>query len=253
MINGAQAEKIEQGELHESSGLNTKDIVRIVANDSVSERLFDLDRLLSLMIHQIRNHCMSVKGYASLLSYQGDVDDDSKKWISKINMGLCSLEDFLSGFENYRLSRIPSVSAVNLAFTVKSAIQMFSGEEIRGVRFYVDIPDDVKIVGDANDIRKMVYHAIRNAVEAVSEGGFVRVSFKSGDGIQGWVLEVEDNGCGMSREQLRQALELLFTTKNGHIGCGLNLIVAAAQRIGAVVEIDSARGAGTVLRIKKAE
>jgi len=203
------------------------------------------------MIHQIRNHCMSVKGYASLLSYQEDVDEDARKWISKINMGLCSLEEFLTGFENYRLSRLPSIAQVDVAFAVKSALQMLPRRATERISFRVDVSEGARVMGDANDMRKMIFHAVKNAVEAIPESGTVRISFRDDGDKTGWVLEIVDDGHGMNRQQVEQALELLHTTKNGHIGCGLNLIIAAARRMGAVVEIDSAKGEGTVVRVKK--
>ena len=213
----------------------------------------NFDRLLSMIIHQIRNHCMSVKGYTSLLSYDDGVSDTARNWISKINLGLCSLEEFLSGFENYRLSKVPTFQPVRLRFAVKSAIQLLGKDKIEGLKVLLDIDEDAEIIGDPADIRKMLYHAIRNSVEAIAErgsSGEIVIRFSSGDSGK-WTLEVIDNGCGMSKQQVLKAKDLLYTTKNGHIGCGLNFIISAASRIGAYVEIESQKGYGTTLRVKK--
>lgn len=250
-MKGSQARKIELQGYEQGTHAGLKDRACIVVSGSASDRLFDLDRLFSLMIHQIRNHCMSVKGYASLLSYQDEVDEDARKWITKINMGLSSLEEFLTGFENYRLSRMPSASRIDVGFIVRSALQMLPKESIERIHLDVDIPEGAEIIGDANDIRKMVYHAVRNAVEAIPNSGTVEISFNGSAGEPGWVIEIRDDGIGMSQQQVEKALEILYTTKQGHIGCGLNLMVAAARRVGASVEIDSTKGKGTVIRFKK--
>jgi len=213
----------------------------------------NFDRLLSMIIHQVRNHCMSVKGYTSLLSYDDGVSDTAKNWISKINLGLCSLEEFLSGFENYRLSKVPAFQPVRLRFAVRSALQLLGKEKTETLKVSMDIDEEAEIVGDPADIRKMLYHAIKNSVEALEDKntqGEVIIRFIDNES-DNWVIEVIDNGCGMSQQQVVKAKELLYTTKNGHIGCGLNFIMSAASRIGAYVEIESLKGHGTTLRIRK--
>ncbi len=213
----------------------------------------NFDRLLSMIIHQVRNHCMSVKGYTSLLSYDDGVSDTARNWISKINLGLCSLEEFLSGFESYRLSKVPTFQPVRLRFAVRSALQLLGKEKTEILKVSIDIGEEAEIVGDPADIRKMLYHAIKNSVEALGDkttNGEIIIRFVDGESGK-WVIEVIDNGCGMSQQQVIKAKELLYTTKNGHIGCGLNFIISAASRIGACVEIESLKGYGTTLRIKK--
>lgn len=62
-------------------------------------------------------------------------------------------------------------------------------------------------------------------------------------------IEVRDNGRGMSTETLRQVLNPFFTTRTTrHVGLGLPLLAAAAERCDGHLAVDSQPGSGTVVR-----
>lgn len=65
-------------------------------------------------------------------------------------------------------------------------------------------------------------------------------------------LEVIDNGVGMSAEVQRRALELFYTTKTRGLGTGLglSLVQGVVDRAGGQLEIESAEGAGTTMRLR---
>jgi len=218
-----------------------------------AEGMVNLEKLLSIMIHQVRNHCMSVKGYASLLSYEEDLNDEARKWVGKINKGMAGLEGFLSTFENYRLSKMPSVGAIDPVIVLNDVWNELSSSK-GAVELRIDVPGDSRIMGDINDFRKMLRHLLANAIEAIEERGVIEFSFRnlSGtDGAERWMIELRDNGSGMNAEQLANVDRLFYTTKSGHLGCGLNLVFAAASRMRADVEIETAPGHGTVARVVK--
>ena len=67
----------------------------------------------------------------------------------------------------------------------------------------------------------------------------------------GWVLEVKDDGLGMSAETLRKAFDPFFTTrpKNQSTGLGLTLVHGVVRLHGGQVVIESVEGKGTCVRI----
>ena len=85
-----------------------------------------------------------------------------------------------------------------------------------------------------------------NAIEAVSPGaGKVRIGcVQNGEGIE---ISVEDNGSGMTEEQVRQATEPFFSTKQKKGGTGLGLFIArqVVEAHGGELRIRSRIGEGT--------
>ncbi len=65
------------------------------------------------------------------------------------------------------------------------------------------------------------------------------------------LIEVSDNGCGMSETVRAQAFDPFFTTRErGHgTGLGLSTVQGFAHQLGGTVEIDSIPGQGTTVRL----
>jgi CheY-like chemotaxis protein len=110
------------------------------------------------------------------------------------------------------------------------------------------------VMGKASELREAITNLIFNAVDAMPEGGALTVRTErlgSGSGGKPRVrLEIEDTGPGMDAETRKRCLEPFFTTKGERgTGLGLAMVYGAAQRHKARLEIDSAPGAGTRMRL----
>ena len=100
------------------------------------------------------------------------------------------------------------------------------------------------VSGRGHELREVFTNLILNAVDALPEGGTIRVGSKvRGGRVLAWV---QDDGIGMSEEVRRRLFEPFFTTKgDGGTGLGLSLVYGILQRHGAGVRVESQPGAGT--------
>lgn len=95
-------------------------------------------------------------------------------------------------------------------------------------------------------LSRLVRNLLLNATKASSAGDRILVSARESEGRV--VIEIEDRGKGMSREQIRH----LFTsdkTRAGGAGCGTLSILACVEELDAELEVESAPGAGTRVRL----
>ena len=121
--------------------------------------------------------------------------------------------------------------------------------EAHGVSFRVDAaPDTGTFSVDARAVRSMLTNLIDNAVDACrivqgADSHEVKILL-SGD-ADNIVIEIADNGMGMSREVREKALTLFFSSK-GTGGTGLSLFIAdkIARSHGGAIEIESEAGEG---------
>ena len=103
---------------------------------------------------------------------------------------------------------------------------------------------------DRTQFELMVLNIAANANHAMPGGGVFEVT--AGTGASGVAIGFRDTGTGMTPEVQARAFDPFFTTKPAGEGTGLGLSVARdlIQRAGGRIGVDSAVGAGTVIRIE---
>ena len=121
----------------------------------------------------------------------------------------------------------------------------------RGVEIDVqcELADIPPLAGDPAELREMLTNLVFNAVDAMPEGGTLRLQTGLDDGELR--LRVSDTGTGMDEETRRRCLEPFYTTKGEHgTGLGLSAVYGIIQRHGGVMDIESEKGKGTTFCIR---
>lgn len=120
--------------------------------------------------------------------------------------------------------------------------------EGRQIDLVVEDGEEAAVVGDAPAIREALTNLIFNAVDAMPNGGLIRLETSSeGEWV---VLRVSDTGLGMSEEVRRRCLEPFFTTKGAQgSGLGLAMVYGIVERHGGRMNIQSKLGYGTTFEI----
>jgi len=112
-------------------------------------------------------------------------------------------------------------------------------------------PDARWVKSDANQLELAVLNLVINARDAMPEGGEIAISVRPAQRPDSVELAVHDTGIGMPKDVSDRALEPFFTTNPAGKGTGLGLaqVFGAARQSGGAVEIDSAPGRGTTVRL----
>ncbi|QTQ35379.1 Two component system sensor histidine kinase, PEP-CTERM system related [Aromatoleum petrolei] len=107
----------------------------------------------------------------------------------------------------------------------------------------------VEVIAHPERLERVIGHVLQNALEATRDDGRVAVRIKpASDGSA--VLSVEDNGCGMTKEFVREQLFRPFqTSKTGGMGIGAFEAQQYIREIGGSIAVDSEPGEGTRVSI----
>ncbi len=106
-----------------------------------------------------------------------------------------------------------------------------------------------RILGTESDIRDALTNLVFNAVDAMPDGG--TLTLRTRQVAQLVELDLCDTGAGMDEETRRRCIEPFFTTKGERgTGMGLAMVYGMVQRHDAQIEIESALGAGTTVRLQ---
>lgn len=119
-----------------------------------------------------------------------------------------------------------------------------------GVETELDVPEQLTIVCDRAQTIEMLTNVVRNAAEAMPNGG--RLFVMAYETKRTVAIEMRDTGVGIDRRALRQALEPFYTTKGSrtmNFGLGLAYCYSVMRKHGGTLDLDSAPGRGTTVSL----
>ncbi len=123
--------------------------------------------------------------------------------------------------------------------------------ELVSVRFEVGFnarAEKDAVRGEGSALREALINLVHNALDAMPEGG--RLAVATENAADDVIVSVTDSGIGMDAETRERALEPFFTTKGERgTGLGLSMVYGIVQRHGGQIEIESAPGKGTTVRL----
>ncbi|MBN1241435.1 MAG: hypothetical protein JXA15_01860 [Spirochaetales bacterium] len=138
-------------------------------------------------------------------------------------------------------SALPELGPVDVAKGFEEALSLMSEFALSRITVSRDCAA-VHARGKREDLMRIWYNLIRNAVQAMAYQGELGLSARVEDGMA--VARVRDNGPGIPEEIRDRVFEPFFTTKPGGEGLGLGLMVARriAEGFGGSVEFESRPG-----------
>jgi two-component system sensor kinase FixL len=117
------------------------------------------------------------------------------------------------------------------------------------IRVVLDVPSDAQeVLGDERQLSIVFGNLVRNARDAMPDGGELRVSAERRDGDT--LVTVADTGHGIKAENLSRISEPLFSTKVRGIGLGLAITRAILDKHGAGLAVQSEEGKGAAFTVR---
>lgn len=230
-----------------------------------SERLRALGQMASGIGHDINNALTPIHSYVeSVLTHEKGLSPDGRR---QLEIALRAAGDIASTVERMRefyrrRSSTIEMIAVDLNRVAREVIDLTKARwsdmaQERGIQIEIQLDLAAELptpVGIESELREALINLVLNGVDAMPSGGRLRLSTRSELASQQSVrrvwIEVCDNGVGMDEHTRGRCLEPFFSTKGDRgSGLGLSMVYGIVQRHGADLEIDSAQGTGTCVRI----
>jgi signal transduction histidine kinase len=213
-----------------------------------SEKMAAIGELVASVVHEMRNPLSSVKLNFQIIGRSLDRGGPLREHYS-IGLGqIAQLEKMLSNLLDYSkpitLEKIPFRLETVLADCIQQLQSSLEGCSIE-FETHGPVPD---VVGDPEQIRQVFANLIRNGIESAGADGKVKVRINAAaDGNGGVVVEVRDNGCGISQQDMKRIFQPFFTTREKGTGLGLSVVKKIMESHGFGIFISSEEGSGTVV------
>ncbi|HXX69758.1 MAG TPA: ATP-binding protein [Polyangiaceae bacterium] len=216
-----------------------------------AEALSAMGRLAMNLAHEIRNPLNAAVLQLHLLGRHVDklpVDDDSRAALRSktqiVGDEIGRLSRLLTEFLDLARPRAGVRELVHLGHLVDGVLDLEQGAAAaRGVIIERDLSNECVLVGDAEKLKQVILNLVMNSLEAMKDGGVLRVDVDyDGDRVR---LMVEDTGTGIEPSALAQVFDPFFTTKEAGTGLGLSIVRKIVEQHGGEVGVESERGVGT--------
>jgi|GEM_PF-3475560 signal transduction histidine kinase len=220
-----------------------------------SQRLEELGKLSSGVAHDFNNLLSAIIGFAQAALEPGSdpsARESCLRGIMEAASRAAALTRTLLAFGRRQDSRLQVADLNEIVASMAPILRQILD---KGTRLELDLhAQAVPILVDRGEIEEVIMNLIANARDAMPQGGAIeaRVRRESpGQAGERAILEVRDTGTGMDQATLARIFEPFFTTKGEGqgTGLGLSLSLAIVERHQGDIEIESAPGRGTLVRV----
>lgn len=229
-----------------------------VVSNSIDEELIkankELDSFVYSVSHDLRSPLLSVKGLMTLMKQTDMKDAQFGKYIDVAEKTLIHLDDTIREILAY--SKNSRLGLKLEIFDVKDMVEAIFGDvkfsTSDDLHFNCDIQGSSMLNSDRSRLNTVLRNLIGNAVKyrkPDATDSFVNFTMKrEGKNI---LMEVEDNGEGISAENLNKVFEMFYRGTNTGQGTGLGLYICkeVLEKLGGKIDIQSTLSVGTKVKI----
>ena len=215
------------------------------------QHLEALGTLAGGIAHDVNNLLTPILANVELLADSSD--DESRELLDDIRASAERGRDLVKRLLMLRKGEVAIHETGDLGAVVREVARLVRARADARVRIELRLTALPLVHASSAELHQIVMNLAINSAQAMSSGGVVVIEAERvmRDGLPFVRLRVRDNGDGMSPDTLARVFEPFFTTKAAQEGTGLglptvrNLVLA----LGGSIDIDSARGIGTVVTV----
>ena len=267
-IEAVRARAEREAELHQALKKAYDDLRRTQEAVMQQERLRALGQMTSGIAHDINNAISPVSLYIeTLLESEPHLSARAREYLEITQRAMEDVAHTVGQMREFYRLREPELmlAPVDLNRITRQVLDLTRARwsdmpQQRGAVIDVRtelMPDLGPMAGIESEIREALTNLVFNAVDAMPEGGALTLRTSAGEGdprvsSAGYVqIEVADSGAGMDEEIRRRCLEPFFTTKGERgTGLGLAMVYGVIRRHSGEIDIESAPGKGTTVRLR---
>lgn len=216
-----------------------------------SEKLAAIGQLTAGIVHDVKNPLTVIKGMAELLLGEDELPQSMREEITLIKDSAQKANLIVTDLLTFARQSKPELTERDMRETIEAALRLCAFPLRKGhIEVNKDLPEHpVLMAHDPQQIEQVLVNLITNAVQAMPNGGKIRINLSQGEGVI--ALAVQDTGIGIPPENINRIFDPFFTTKPEEQGTGLGLSVSYGiiSNHDGRIEVESVVGEGTTFTI----
>jgi len=220
-----------------------------------AEKLTSLGQMAASIAHEINNPLAGVLVYTQLLSKKvaGDTfkKEEALDYLSKMESAVSRCSRIIRNLLDFARQTEPMLRLVDINQVIEQVLSMVGHQaQLQNVEVVKEFsPSLPKVTADFDQLQQVFTNLTLNAIQAMPDGGRLTLHSSVVDGEVR--VDVQDTGCGISKENLSKLFTPFFTTKEKGKGVGLGLAVVHGiiERHKGRVKVQSEVGKGTTFSV----
>ena len=215
-----------------------------------SERLAALGEMVAGVSHEIKTPLGIIRSTAELLGGGAEANETQKRLSSVITEESSRLNRIVTEFLDFARPQVPDLEDCYLEEIIQKNLSFLGPElEKKGILINDNLNGkSFKLRGDQEQLYRALLNIFMNAIQSMEKTGYINVSVEGGKDY--YRVEIEDAGCGITRENEKRIFDPFFTTKEKGSGLGLAIVKKIIEGHAGTIGIESTEGTGTRVIIR---
>lgn len=213
------------------------------------EKLQVVGQVAASVAHEIRNPMTSVRGFIQMLTGSKNISNSEKDFLriclDELDRANAIISDYLSLGKNKELEKRGIIDVSELVG--RSVNTLISYANIQNVNVTLEACKSAYILGNSSRLQQMLVNLIKNAIEAVTANGNVRVIVTTNQ--EQVEISILDDGVGMTPAQIENIGLPYYSTKEKGTGLGLMVTLQIIKEMDGTWNVTSIQNKGTQFKI----
>lgn len=238
-------EKVKQISSTDYSEKDSKKMIKKLTH--LSEKYAVAGQLVAGIAHEIRNPITAIKGFLQLLNRE---DTENKVYFEIIDSEIERIEVILRELMILAKPNQMAYEKVNIKQLLDQVMILMEPQSLLNNIQMVKKNNftNLWVMGDENQLKQVFINYIKNAIEAMPEGGHLKINGNVND-KNIVTIQIQDEGCGIPETNLEKIGEPFFTTKENGTGLGMLVSQQIIEEHKGSIEIMSNKE-GTIITVK---
>lgn len=227
------------------------ELKKYIETSAQSEKIYALGKLAGSIAHEFNNPLYGILNVLEQVKENPRLEQDEKDLLQMSIKECRRMADLIRRLQDFYRPPTDKISRLDMDELIKEAL-MVSHKKLAQkniaveTRFAGNLPK-ASLVEDL--FRQAISHLIQNAEEAIyHNNGLIRITTEFEN--KSILIKLQDNGCGIPKENLRNIFDPFFSTKGiKGLGLGLSISYEIIRKHGGFIEVDSKPGEGTTFTI----
>ncbi len=213
-----------------------------------SEKLASIGRLAAGIAHEIGNPLTSIFSFVQILR-EMETEDFKKESLETIYFHINRISEILKQLSGFSKMPAGEMKKCHVNEVIETSINLIQyDKKAKNIAIIKELsPSLPEVVCDGNQLSQVFVNLTLNAIDAMPDIGTLTVRSMKKDGNV--VIQFEDTGMGISKDDLTRIFDPFYTTKEKGTGLGLAVSYDIIKKMKGTLSVESDLGKGSVFTI----